>query len=570
MTRLRSAAWFATDSRDGVIHRSAIHLQGFDAASVLGRPVIGIANSASELVPCNAHLGRLAEAVKRGIWQAGGFPLEFHTMSLGENLMRPTTMLFRNLMAMEVEETLRANPLDGVVLLAGCDKTVPAQLMGAASVDLPSIMLTAGPQLTGRFLGKPTGPTDVWRTSEDVRAGVRPASDLYALESCNARSSGHCSSMGTASTMACLVEAMGLQLPGGATLPAVDGRRTALAQVTGQTIVEMVERGRRMSTVLTRASFRNAVAVLAAIGGSTNAVVHLLALAGRLGVPFTLDDFDAPAEDIPTLVDLQPAGRLFMEDFAYAGGMSVLLDRIRDRLDMGAMTVTGATLEQSCPPGQRGDAEVIREVSDPVRPPGSSIAVLRGNICPDGAVIKRSATSAALLTHRGRALVFDSIEEYNAARDDPTLAVDATSVLVVRNAGPVGYPGMPEVGNLQLPRVLLGQGVRDIVRISDARMSGTAYGTVVLHVAPEAAVGGPLALIRTGDWIALDVTRRRLDVELTPKELDARREQWTAPPAAATRGYERLYIERVLQADQGADLDFLRGGSGSGVPRESH
>lgn len=570
MTELRSTAWFGPASRDGAIHRSALHQQGFDAQSVLDRPVIGIANSASELTPCNVHLDRVAEAVKRGVWQAGGFPVEFHTMSLGENLMRPTTMLFRNLMAMEVEETLRANPVDGVVLLAGCDKTTPAQLMGAASVDLPTVMLTAGPQLTGRMTGKQTGPTDVWRTSEDVRAGLRPAADLFALESCNARSNGHCASMGSASTMACLVEAMGLQLPGGAALPAADSRRLALAQVTGQLIVDMVRKDRRMSQVVTLASLRNAVKTLAAIGGSSNAVVHLLALAGRLGLPFDLEEFERGTDEIPTIVDLQPAGRLFMEDFAYAGGVAAVLDRIRDHLDMTALTVTGVTLAEAYPAGQPSDLEVIRPLSDPVQPAGSSIAVLRGNLCPDGAIVKRSAASAELASHRGQALVFDSIEDYNAVRDDPALPADESTVLVVRNAGPVGYPGMPEVGNLQLPAVVLARGVRDMVRISDARMSGTAYGTVILHIAPEAAVGGPLALVRTGDWIELDIPGRTLNVELRDAAMAERRRELAAPPARPARGYERLYVEHVTQANEGADFDFLRGSTGYGVPRESH
>jgi len=568
---LRSAAWFAGNDRDAVIHRSAIHLQGFSGDVLDGRPVIGIANSWSELTPCNAHLREIADAVKRGVWQAGGLPLEFPTMSLGENLMRPTTMLFRNLMAMEVEATLRANPIDGVVLLAGCDKTTPAQLMGAASVDLPTIMLTGGPQLTGRCAGRATGPSNVWRTSEDARVSGGGLAELFALEGCGARSRGHCSSMGTASTMACLVEAMGVQLPGGAALPAADSRRLALAQRTGQRIVELVREECRISQVVTREALENAVVLLTALGGSTNAVLHLLAIAGRLGVDLSLDDIDALGRDVPMLVDVEPAGSYYMEDFAYAGGLGAVAWEVRDRLHVRALTVTGRALgAELATAGPSCDRAVIHPREDPLRPAGSGIAVLRGNLAPDGAVVKQAAASPQLMTHRGPALVFDSIEEYNVAREDPELPVGPETVLVVRMAGPRGYPGMPEVGNLQLPTALLRRGVRDMVRISDARMSGTAYGTVVLHVAPEAAVGGPLAIVESGDEIELDVSNRRLELLVDDSTLAARRRAWKAPAVSWTRGYERLYVEHVLQADAGVDFDFLVGCSGYGVPRSSH
>lgn len=567
---LRSAEWFGKRDRDGLTHRSGVFLQGFAPDVMDARPVIGIANSWSELTPCNAHLRLLAEAVKRGVWEAGGFPLEFPTMSLGENFMRPTTMLFRNLMAMEVEETLRANPLDGVVLLAGCDKTTPAQLMGAASVDLPAIVLTGGPQLTGRCRGLQTSPTNVWRTSEASRAAGGATDALFALEGCGARSPGHCNAMGTAATMACLVEALGMQLPEGASLPAVDSRRTALAQLTGRRIVDMVREGLRPSQILTRPAFENAIRALAAIGGSTNAVIHLLAIAGRVGVPLGLDDFDAIAREVPTLVDVEPSGRFFMEDFAYAGGMQAVLWELRELLDTTLVTVSGRTVGEQLDGGEAVDREVIRPLRAPLMAPGSGTAVLRGNLCPGGAVVKQSAASEQLLDHRGPALVFDRIEDYNAVRDDESLDVGEDTVLVVRNAGPCGYPGMPEIGNLQLPRALLRRGITDMVRITDGRMSGTAYGTVVLHAAPEAAVGGPLALVRDGDLIHLDVRARTLTLEVGEEELAARRAAWEPPVANDGSGWVRLYRDHVLQADRGADLDLLVGCRGDAVPRESH
>jgi dihydroxy-acid dehydratase len=545
--------------------------QGFGDEVFDGRPVIGIANSASELTPCNAHLHEVAAAVKRGVWQASGFPVEFPTMSLGEPLMRPTTMLFRNLMAMEVEESIRANPLDGVVLLTGCDKTTPAQLMGAASVDLPTIMVTGGPMLNGKFRGRDIGSgTDVWRLTEEARVGRMTAADLAEAETCMSRSRGHCMTMGTASTMACLVEALGMQLTGSAAIPAVDARRYALAAATGRRIVELVKEDVRPSAILTRPAFENAIRVNAALGGSTNAVVHLLALARRVGVELTLDDFDRLARDVPVLVDLMPSGRFLMEDFYYAGGLPVVMRELGPLLHGDLPTVTGQSIVDTVGAAQCWNSEVIRTVAEPFQPAGSGTAVLRGSLCPRGAVLKISAASPDLLRHRGKALVFDTIEEYIAVCEDPDLPVDAGTVLIVRNAGPRGYPGFPEVGNFPMPRVLLERGIEDMVRISDARMSGTGYGTCVLHVTPESAIGGPLALVRTGDWIDLDAPARRLDLLVDDAELAARRAEWTAPPPAGDRGWVRLYIDHVLQADEGADLDFLAGGSGDAVPRHSH
>ncbi len=568
-SELRSSAWFGKRDRDGIIHRSGLLMQGFPRDVADQRPVIGIANSWSELTPCNAHLRGLAESVKRGVWEAGGLPLEFPTISLGEQVIRPTAMFLRNLMSMDVEETLRANPVDGVVLLSGCDKTTPAQLMGAASVDLPTIMLTGGPQLTAHCGTEQLGSgTDLWKKSEQARAGEISTDAFLELETCAARSAGHCMSMGTASTMACMAEALGLQLPGGASFPAVDARRYALAQMTGRRAVELVRDGVAMSTILTREAFENAVRVLAAIGGSTNAVIHLIAIAGRAGRPLELADIDRIANDVPTLVNLKPSGEFLMEDFAYAGGVPAVLFELRPLLHNAALTVSGRTIGDHAQ--ETSDPKVVMSLESPLLPAGSGTAVLVGNICPNGAVIKQSAATPSLLVHRGRALVFDSIEEYNSSRDDPGLPVDADTVLVVRNAGPRGYPGMPEVGNLQLPRVLLEQGVYDVVRISDARMSGTAYGTVVLHVAPEAAVGGPLSLVRSGDWVVLDVPRRSLNVELSAEELAERQREGQAARAMPERGYAKLFVDHVLQADRGVDFDFLVGSSGHAVPRESH
>jgi L-arabonate dehydrase len=569
-TKLRSAEWFGKLDKDGFAHRSWMRNQGFAPDVFDGRPVIGICDSSSELTPCNAHLGRIAEAVKRGVWEAGGFPLRFPTMSLGEPIMRPTTMLFRNLMSMDVEASLRANPLDGVVLLSGCDKTTPAQLMGAASVDLPTLMVTGGPMLNGKFKGRDIGSgTDLWRFDEERRAGTMSVDDFLEAEGCMSRSNGHCMTMGTASTMACVAEALGVALPGTAAIPAVDSRRYAAAQLAGRRIVAMVREDLRLSRILTRAAFENAIKVTTAIGGSSNAIVHLLALAGRCEVPLDLDDFDRLGRDVPLLVDLMPAGRFLMEDFYYAGGLPALLREILDLMHGDAPTVSGRTLGENVAAAPCYNREVIRERAQPLQT-DAGIAVLRGNLAPNGAIVKPSAATPALLQSRGRAVVFEDIEDLHARIDDDALDVDERSVLVLKGAGPRGYPGMPEVGNLPLPRKLLQRGVRDLVRISDGRMSGTAYGTVVLHVAPESAAGGPLALVQNGDEIELDHRERRLTLHVADDELARRRTAWKPPPAVATRGYERMYVEHVLGADRGADLDFLVGKSGSAVPRESH
>ncbi len=569
--KLRSAEWFGSDGRNGFIHRSWIRNEGFGDELFDGRPVIGIANSCSELTPCNAHLRSMAEAVKRGVLIAGGFPLEFPTMSLGEPIMRPTAMLFRNLMAMEVEESLRANPLDGVVLLSGCDKTTPAQLMAAASVDLPAIMVTGGPMLNGKYRGRDIGSgTAVWEMTEKFRAGEISQADLYEAEGCMSRSAGHCMTMGTASTMACMAEALGMQLPGSAAIPAPDSRRLAVAQKSGQRIVEMVHEELRPSAVLTREAFENAIRVNAALGGSTNAAVHLLALAGRVGVPLTLDDFDRLTSQVPVLVNLMPSGRFLMEDFFYAGGLPAVMEELGDALHRDRLTVTGRSIGDNVEGAECWNREVITTVAEPFQPAGAGTVVLRGSLCPDGAVLKVSAASPRLLRHRGEALVFDSIEEYTAVADDLDLPVTEDTVLVVRGAGPKGYPGFPEVGNAPLPRKLLEAGVTDMVRISDARMSGTGYGTCVLHVAPEAAIGGPLALVRTGDMVELDAPARRLDLLVDEAELEDRRAGWKPPIPAADRGWTRLYVDHVMQADRGADLDFLVGSSGHEVGRHSH
>lgn len=565
----RSSHWFGEQGRSGFIHRSWMRAQGFAEDVFDGRPVIGICNTWSELTPCNAHLRQVAEAVKRGVWESGGWPLEFPVMSLGETVVRPTAMLFRNLLSMDVEESLRANPLDGVVLLAGCDKTNPGTMMGAASADLPTIMVTGGPMLNGKYRGCDIGSgTAVWRFSEDLKAGRMSPEEYAFAEACQSRSNGHCMTMGTASTMASVTEALGMQLPGSAAIPAVDSRRYALAQRSGRRIVEMAREGLRMSNVMTREAFENAIRVNAAIGGSTNAVVHLLAIAGRIGVPLDLDDFDGLTGPVPWLANLQPSGEYLMEDFFYAGGLPAVMNEMRGLLHLDAVTVTGQTLGANIQGMTRlPDTDVIASADAPLGL-GAGTAVLRGNLAPDGAVIKQSAVSAHLMKHRGRAVVFETIEEYDAQSDE--LDVDDDTVLVLKHAGPKGYPGMPEVGNLELPRKVLERGVRDMVRISDARMSGTAYGTVVLHTAPEAAAGGPLALVRTGDIIELDVAARSLHLDVPDEELDRRRAEWTPPPPRHDSGYARLYIDHVLQADHGADFDFLVGNRGAGVARQSH
>jgi dihydroxy-acid dehydratase len=567
---LRSAQWYGGEGRNSYIHRAWMR-RGVPG-DAFGRPQIAIANTASDLTPCNAHLSEVARSVRDGIHEAGGVPLELPVVSLGETQVRPTAMLWRNMAAMATEEMLRANPVDGAVLLGGCDKTIPSLLMAAASVDLPAVVLPGGPMLTGTFRGEPLGcGTDVWRLSEEVRAGTLSAEQFARSESSMIRSRGHCNTMGTASTMAIVAEALGAVVPGVAGTPAPDSRLLEAAHATGRLAVEMVTADRRPSTFLTKASFANAIVALAAVGGSTNAVVHLLAIAGRLGVSLSIDDFDRVGSRVPVLVDLQPAGRFLMEDFHRAGGLRAVLREVRDLLDPTALTVTGKPLVDSLDDAEIWDREVIRPRSEPLVEEGG-IAVLRGNLAPDGALVKPAAASPQLLRHRGRAVVFDSIEDFHARIDDPSLDVDADSVLVLRGCGPKGYPGMPEVSNMPLPQKLLAQGVRDMVRVCDGRMSGTAYGTVVLHVAPEAAAGGPLALIRTGDVVVLDVPARRIDVEVSPGELAARTPSsaTVAGFAAPDRGWERLYVEHVLQADTGADLDFLVGASGSVVTRESH
>ncbi|HEX4765693.1 MAG TPA: IlvD/Edd family dehydratase [Lichenihabitans sp.] len=566
----RSQAWFGGFDKDGFIHRSWMKNQGHPNEMFDGRPVIGICNTASDFTPCNTHFRGLVEHVKRGVYEAGGFPLEFPAFSCGESNLRPTAMMFRNLAAMDVEEAIRGNPMDGVVLLCGCDKTTPSLVMGAASCDLPAIVLSGGPMLNGHDRGRIIGSgTDVWKLSEDVRAGTLSMRDFMAAENGMSRSAGHCMTMGTASTMATMVEALGLALPGNAALPAVDAGRVRLAHLVGRRAVGLVHEDLRMSRILTPAAFANAIRVNGAVGGSTNAVIHLLAIAGRIGVPLSLDDWDRLGRDVPCLLDLMPSGRFLMEDFCYAGGVPALMTRIADLLDLDAPTVTGETVGASLRDAVVFNDEVIRPRANPLTPHGG-IAVLRGNLAPGGAVIKPSAASPALMHHRGRAVVFDDIDDYKARIDDPALDIEADSVMVLRNCGPKGYPGMAEVGNMALPRKLLALGVRDMVRLSDARMSGTAYGTVVLHVAPEAAAGGPLALVESGDMIELDVDRRRLHLDVQPEVIEARRAAWTPPAPDDAGGYRQLYRTHVLGADTGADFDFLRGCRGAAVPRESH
>ena len=570
--RRRSAEWFGKADKDGFTHRSWMKNQGIPDDQFDGRPVIGICNTWSELTPCNAHFRELAEKVKRGVLEAGGFPLEFPVTSTGETLMRPTAMLFRNLVSMDVEESIRANPIDGVVLLVGCDKTTPALLMGAASCNVPTLALSGGPMLNGVYRGERIGSgTHVWKFDAMVKAGEITMEDFLGAEACNARSPGHCMTMGTASTMASMVEALGIGLPTNAAIPAADSRRKALAQIAGRRIVEMVHEDLTIAKILNREAFENAIRVNAAIGGSTNAVIHLMAIAGRLGVKLSLEDWDTLGREIPCLVNLMPSGEYLMEDFYYAGGLPVVLRELgtHDCLHKDALTVNGQTLWENVKDAECYDRKVIFPFSDPFKPIGG-IAVLRGNLAPGGAVIKPSAASPALMKHRGRAVVFESIEDYKAQIDAPDLDIDETCIMVLKNCGPKGYPGMAEVGNMTLPAKVLKKGITDMVRISDARMSGTAYGTVVLHVAPEAAAGGPLALVQTGDMIEVDVEGRSLHLEVPGEELEVRKRTWEPTELESNRGYVRLYIEHVNQADEGCDLDFLVGGSGAAVPRESH
>jgi len=571
MTKLRSQSWFGRKDREGFMYRSWMKNQGWPHDLFDGRPVIGICNTWSELTPCNSHFRELAEFVKRGVWEAGGFPLEFPVMSLGETQLRPTAMLFRNLASMDVEESIRGNPMDGVVLLMGCDKTTPSLLMGAASCDLPTIGLSGGPMLSGKFQGRDLGSgTGLWQMSEQVRAGAMPVEEFFQAESCMHRSKGHCMTMGTASTMASMVEALGMSLPGNAAIPAVDARRSTLAQLSGRRVVEMVREDLRISRILTRQAFENAIRANAAIGGSTNAVIHLTAIAGRVGVPLALDDFDRLGSTLPCLVNIQPSGKYLMEDFYYAGGLPRVLRELDEAgaINRGALTVNGKSIGENVAEAPCWNPDVIHTFASPFKA-NAGIAVLHGNLAPDGAVIKPSAASPQLLQHTGRAVVFESIEEFHTRINDEDLDVDESCVLVLKNCGPRGYPGMAEVGNMPLPPKLLRKGITDMVRISDARMSGTAYGTVVLHASPEAAAGGTIALVRSGDEITLDVARRLVQLEVDDATLATRRAQWK-PPALPERGWERLYIQHVQQAHLGADLDFLVGRSGSRVARDSH
>ncbi len=568
----RSIQWFARQDIYGFIYRSWMKNRGVPQDMFDGRPVIGICNTWSELTPCNTHFRVLADHVRHGVLDAGGFPLEFPVMSLGETLMRPTAMLYRNLASMDVEESIRANPLDGVVLLAGCDKTTPATLMGACSVDLPTILVSGGPMLSGKYHGKDIGSgTNTWSMSEDLRAGRITLEEFHEAESCMHRSHGHCMTMGTASTMASMIEALGVGMPGNAAIPAVDARRYVLARMAGRRIVELVKEKISVSRILTREAFENAIRALAAIGGSTNAVIHLTALARRIGVDLALDDFDRLGRGVHTLVNLMPSGKYLMEDFYYAGGLPAVLRELGENnlLHRDALTVNGKTIWENNQDAPCWNREVIHGFKSPFKK-DAGIAVLRGNLCPEGAIIKPSAATPKLMTHRARAVVFENIEDFHRRIDDPKLDIDENCVMVLKNCGPKGYPGMAEVGNMPLPPKLLKKGVTDMVRISDARMSGTAYGTVVLHVCPEAAAGGALALVENGDMIELDVEKRRLVLLVAEDVLLKRRRSWKLPPPPLERGYWKLYFDHVLQASEGADLDFLVGKSGAFVPRDNH
>ena len=569
---LRSTRWFGRDGIYGFIYRSWVKNRGVPHDQFDGRPVIGICNTYSELTPCNTHFRTIAEHVKAGVLEAGGFPLEFPVTSLGETLMRPTAMLYRNLASMDVEESIRANPLDGVVLLVGCDKTTPALLMGASSVDLPTIAVSGGPMLSGKYRGTEIGSgTNVISMSEDLRAGRITRDEFFEAESCMHRSHGHCMVMGTASTMASMVEALGIGMPGNAAFPAVDARRNVLARMAGRRSVELVRQQVSISKILTRKAFENAIRANAAIGGSTNAVIHLIAIARRLGVKLDLDDWDRLGRGVHTIVNLKPSGRYLMEDFCYAGGLPVVLRELGNsgKLHKQALTVNGSTIWDNVKDAPCHNRDVIFPFNKPFKK-NAGIAVLRGNLCPDGAIIKPSAATPKLMKHRGRAVVFKNIEDFHKRIDDPRLDIDEKCVMVLQNCGPKGYPGMAEVGNMPLAPKLLKKGISDMVRISDARMSGTAYGTVVLHIAPEAAAGGTLALVQNGDMIELDVARRRLQLLVADEELEKRRRKWKPPKAPLERGYWKLYFDHVLQADQGVDLDFLVGKSGPLVPRDNH
>lgn len=571
MSKYRSSEWFGKKDKMGFIYRSWMKNQGFPEDMFDGRPVIGICNTWSELTPCNAHLRDLAESVKRGVYEAGGFPVEFPIMSLGETLLKPTAMLFRNLASMDAEESIRGNPIDGVVLLTGCDKTTPSTLMGASSVDLPTIVVPGGPMLNGKYQGKDIGSgTSVWKFTDDLKTGKMSQSEYENAESCMSRSPGHCMTMGTASTMACMVESLGMCLSGAAAIPAVDSRKKVLAQRSGRRIVEMVKEDLRISKILTRKAFENAIKVNAAVGGSSNFIIHLTAIAGRIGVDLNLEDFDKVGSKVPLLLNLMPSGKFLMEDFYYAGGLPVIINELKSVLHMDTLTVSGKTHKENVEGfGTCYNKEVIAEYESPLIKE-AGIVVVKGNLALNGAVLKPSAATPALMQHRGRAVVFENIEDYHARVDDPDLDIDETCVMVLKSVGPVGYPGMPEVGNMTLPKKLLDKGITDMVRISDGRMSGTAYGTVVLHVSPEAAIGGNLALVQNGDMIELDVPKKKLHLAVSDEELAQRRSQWKKPAPISDRGYVNLYVKHVQQADKGADLDFLVGNSGSQVSRDSH
>ena len=569
-TKLRSTDWFGKDDKMGFVHRSWLRNQGYPDDYFRGRPVIGICNTWSELTPCNGHLRDFAEIVKRGVIEAGGFPLEFPVTSLGETLMRPTTMLFRNLASMDTEEAIRANPIDGVVLLTGCDKTTPSTLMGACSVDLPTIVVPGGPMLNGRFKGQCLGSGSFnWMVKEKMLVENYTAEDILEAEVGVARSAGHCMTMGTASSMACMVEALGLTLPGAAAIPAVDSRKKTLAQLSGRRIVEMVREDLKLSTILTREALENSIVVNAAVGGSTNFIIHLLAIAGRIGIELKIDDFDRIGSKIPLLGNLKPSGNYLMEDFFYAGGLPVVIRELHDYLHNEAITVNGRTIGENNASSVCYNADVIATIHKPLQE-NAGIAVLKGNLCEHGAIIKPSAATKKLMKHRGPAVVFETIEDYHARIDDPDLDIDERSVIVLKNVGPVGYPGMAEVGNVDLPEKLLKKGVKDMIRISDGRMSGTAAGTVILHVSPESAIGGTLAFVRDGDIIELDVEQRRLHLDVNDDELKRRRSTWTPPVPATERGYVKIFLDHVQQAHLGADFTTLRGGSGSNVTRDLH
>lgn len=568
--KLRSQTWFGKYDILGFAYRSWLKNQGHPDHVFDGRPVIGICNTWSDLTPCNGHFRILAEMVKRGVYEAGGYPLEFPVMSLGESLMRPTTMLFRNLASMDVEETLRANPIDGVVLLTGCDKTTPSTIMGACSVDLPTLVVNGGPMLNGKYGGKDIGSgTDLWKFTDDLRAGRMTMEQYMEAESCMSRSDGHCMTMGTASTMACMVEALGLTLPGAAAIPAADSRRRRLAHLSGNRIVQMVKDDLRISQILTRDAFENAIKINAAVGGSSNFVVHLLAIAGRVGVDLCLEDFDRLGSYMPLLVNLMPSGHYLMEDFFYAGGLPAVIQELKAHLHMDALTANGKTVGENTAGAVCHNRDVIATYDSPWKKE-AGLAVLRGNLCEDGAILKPSAATPELMRHRGRAVVFEDIDDYHARVDDPDLEVDKNCVLVLKQVGPKGYPGMPEVGNFHIPAKLLKEGVSDMIRISDGRMSGTAFGTVVLHVAPESAIGGTLALVQNGDMIELDVPNRRLQLDLSEEELARRRAAWRPRPPYTERGYVSMFLEHVQQANLGADFDFLVGKSGADVPHGNH